>query len=583
MALREILARFGFQIDDKKIDKADKRIDGFANKLQQFGAIIAGSAIVAGVSSFVKSVQAQGDAIGKTSARLGVGTTELQRWIAAAESAGVSGEEFVVALKSLQKNAANAEAGEKGLAKTFKDLGVELTDSSGKLKDATTLMRETGLALNNLETDTERVAVSQKLMEESGFKLLTLFKGQEKGLNALLATLDEFGGGFGPQAVKASESLGDAFLKWKIASDSVRGALATQIFPALTFLITKLASGVAAVVALEKRTGLLRSVLIALGLVLGKLAVAKFAGQLLTLGRAAIVPLLKFALLVLVVDDLIALFEGRGSVIGTFIDKIFGKGTSEALVKGINDIIDAIEKGDFEGSVQKASDGLDKLGAKISKTAEKTPGLSFALFGLIGGFAEFAPAIESAVQAIAKGAGDIVLAFDDLTARARRVLADFVAEAFQVGTDFVAGLAEGILSGASVLTGALGTVLKGAVATGKDAIDSSSPAQVPADEIGKPFVEGIAMGALRAAQKASRVVAAATSVATAPAAVAAAPGGGTAGLRGGGVVFQSDIRITVEGGSASDPQIQKLRQGVRSNLQDNRRATLAALVQRGVK
>jgi len=62
--------------------------------------------------------------------------------------------------------------------------------------------------------------------------------------------------------------------------------------------------------------------------------------------------------------------------------------------------------------------------------------------------------------------------------------------------------------------------------------------------------------------------------------VSAPARGGTGGARGaGGPIFQSTINLTVNGGTATDPQIQKLRQGVRSELRDNRRATLDALTQ----
>jgi hypothetical protein len=50
-------------------------------------------------------------------------------------------------------------------------------------------------------------------------------------------------------------------------------------------------------------------------------------------------------------------------------------------------------------------------------------------------------------------------------------------------------------------------------------------------------------------------------------------------MPGGRVIFKTDINIPITGGAPGDPQITKLRQTMRRSLDDNRRATLAALRQ----
>ncbi len=97
-------------------------------------------------------------------------------------------------------------------------------------------------------------------------------------------------------------------------------------------------------------------------------------------------------------------------------------------------------------------------------------------------------------------------------------------------------------------------------------------------DIGRDNVMGLVKG--MQAQSRATLPGVAASVSQA---VPTRTGGGASALAGltarGGVVFKSDIALTVNGGSASDPQIQKLRQGVRSELRDNRRATMEALIQ----
>lgn len=579
MALREIIARFGFQFDQRGLNNAQKGITGVIGQFRAFGAVIAGSAIVRGVSNFVSDIVKTGDELGKTAKQLGLSTTQLQQWDVAARLSGASTQELNVGLRTLAKNALLAEQGSKQAAEAYDSLGVEVTDANGNLKDSNTLFRETGLALGRLENNTERTALAQQLLGRSGVKLIPLFEKGEEALDGMLAKLEEYGGGIGPEAVRLSEEAADNFLFFELASDSLKSQLAVTLLPILNQVVGGLAKLIAWVSRATENTTLFKSLLVTLGGVLGKIAIAKFGGSILKLGRAALVPLLKFALLFLVIDDLIALFEGRGSVIGKFIDKIFGKGTAKAVVdaiKGVGKAVkDVIATGDFEAFDKALEDIFGPPGADIVGDIVFTFDLVREAIGnfindvagdfnfVLSNFGEFFSQLGSDIAAAAVELGEAAL---------------------DLASSIIDGIVDGIKDGATAVVDAVKGVAKGALDGAANFIGANSPSTLAAKTIGAPIVQGVAMGALDAARAAARQTASAVQAASAltvPRALTAPARGGRpgAGVPGGGVVFKSDVRLTVQGGSASDPQIQKLRQGVRSELRDNRRATLDALTQ----
>jgi len=577
MALREIIARFGFQFDQAGLKKAQNGIGGVIGSLRTFGAVIAGSVIVRGVSNFVREVVAAGDELGKTAAQLGVGVTELQRWQKAAQFSGASAQEFNTGLRTFAKNALLAQQGSKQAADAFGMLGVDIEDASGNLKENTVLMREAGLALGKIENSTERVALAQQLFGRAGTKLLPLFAKTSEELDKLLNRVDELGGGFSENAVILAEDAADAFLDLEIATDSLKSAIAEQLLPWLSASTRRFAEWLGGITKNEAAMNSLKAIVLALGIALGKAAIAKFGASLLRLGKAAILPLLKFALLFLVVDDLIALFSGRGSVIGVFIDKIFGPGSAKSIVdaiKGIGKAVsDVVKTGDFKQFDEDLEDIFAPLGFDIVSDIVFT-------FDMIGEALDQFGAETS--EGFALISSDVVAFVKSIPGKITAGITDILVGAKELGKAIVDGIIDEILAGGKNMVKALGDTVKGAISGVKSLIESKSPSKLAAREIGKPLAEGVPMGALDAARGAARKTASAlfrASALSSPRSISA-PARGAGG--GGGptaATFTSTLNITVNGGSASDPQIQKLRQGVRSELRDNRRATLEALRQ----
>jgi hypothetical protein len=569
MALREVIARFGFEFDQAGLKRAQSGIAGVVGSLGTLGVALGAGVIVRGLANFVSDIVKAGDELGDTAAKLGVSAEALQRWRTAVDFAGGSADSLNQALFTVQKSAFEAAKGTGDAADTFKALGVSVKDQSGNLKDTETLLRESAHALAAVENGTERTALASKIFGKAAKELTPLLAEGEAGLQKYLEAIDEAGGGLSSELIANADEADKAFKRFDLALLSVKSTIAVAILPAISQMATWLGRGISEISKFAKSTGAIKSLLVALGLVLGKLAIAKFGASLLSLARAAVVPLLKFALLFLVIDDLIALFEGRGSVIGTFIDKIFGAGSAAAVVNGIKAIGAAIsgllQTGDFAAFDKALEDIFGPIGSDIVGDVVFT-------FSMIG------EEIDAALDGIGQAWDEFWSGLgDSIVSSAIGITNDVI----QLASGIVDGLVNGIKDGSTAVIDALGSVVTGAIDAAKKKLGIGSPSKVAARQVGGPFIEGIGVGALDAARNVARMTANAARIATstsAPTSISAPVRGGT-GAAMGGVVFKSDIALSVSGGSASDPQISKLRQGVRDELRDNRRATLDALHQ----
>ncbi len=578
MALREILARFGIQVDAKQLAVANTGIIGAIGSLKAFGAVIAGAAIVRGIKNFVTEIVDAGDNLGKASTQLGLSSNELQRWRFAADLAGVEGKAFDQSLRILQKNAFMAADNPTGeAAKGFKELGIEVKDASGELKPANVLMTETGVALGELDNATKRVALAQILMGRTGAKLLPLFKDGAKGLAAALAALDKFGGGLSEDLIPLAEDAQDRFTEFNAVWLSFKSRLATAVLPILNQVVAGLSKFFAAVSRALKGTNILQAALGLLGAMLGKLgfsALAKigmraFMRGLMRIARVVLIPLAKFLFLSIVIDDLITLFKGGESLIGNIIDKIFGKGSAKALIDGIKGVGSAISDLVTSGDFKKFDEDLEAIFGPPGEALVE---------GVVQIGKDFAEAWDLMIS-------DVSTAWDEFWNGLGSDLVEaaefLVKDVSDLADNIIDGLVEGLKDGASAVVKAIVDVAKGAIDAAKAVFKPGSPSKVFA-EMGEQNIEGLVMGMRNASRGAG--IAGAGAVAQAAglgASNVSAPVRGSAvgGTGSGRVIFKTEINIPITGGAPNDQQIAKLRQTMRRSLDDNRRATLAALSQ----
>jgi hypothetical protein len=319
-ALREILARFGVTFDDKALKRGTASINQAVAGLKSMAGIIGSAFIVRGLARFVGETIRMGDALDKTSQQLGLSVNQFEGLSHAAELAGVDAAAFGNSMGQIQQRALLASEGSKQAADAFRELGVDVRDASGNLKDGEQLLFEVSDGLRNMEDQNRRVGLSMILMGRSGRRLLPMLTQGSDAIREQAAESRRLTGDL-TDYVAVSVELTDTITRFRRGLMGLRAALAVVLLPiidrttrALTWLGVKIREVTEQSHAWELAMIAIGIAAVALGI---KLTIA-FAGPLLTIGLVAAAVIL----VGLAIDDLWVAIEGGDSIIGSSIDEL---------------------------------------------------------------------------------------------------------------------------------------------------------------------------------------------------------------------------------------------------------------------
>lgn len=334
----------------KELDDAAKASDDAWNDV--FSAIgsmakWAFAAASAAAAVFIGDTVQSALTIDRQSESLGMSRREIQQWQYVAEQAGVEAENFAQAVAGLSQRAVNAAQNGGEAARQFSRLGVELRDSAGNIRPTNDLMLDVADALAALPEGAERTNAAMALFGEQGRLLLPVLSRGREGVSELTGEFDALGGGLTDETIDAITESDRAFKR-----------LHTELKTALQPMVKWLAD-FATKLARNFRTWATDTSVLRVSMSLFAAGVAFLARQFVLLKAEAVATWLAtfgpvllgaaaIALLVLFVDDLITLFEGGDSIIGEFIDSLFGVGTAAEVVESLkaawNGLVETITK-----------------------------------------------------------------------------------------------------------------------------------------------------------------------------------------------------------------------------------------------
>lgn len=126
----------------KEAKEFEKTIRPSQELLKQIGTTMtaAGVVVVGSLTAMAKSAANYGDKLLEASKRTGATVQELAKLKFAAEQNGASFEDLAAGMRILARNADDASKGAKTQSATFKELGIAVTDSSGKLRPMNQLL-----------------------------------------------------------------------------------------------------------------------------------------------------------------------------------------------------------------------------------------------------------------------------------------------------------------------------------------------------------------------------------------------------------------------------------------------------------
>jgi hypothetical protein len=386
------------------------------------GAIAAGKAIADLVLEQSKLAGELVDLSNKT----GISTTRLQELKYAGDQLGTTSDTITGSLSKLIRSMGEARDKETGpLAEAFNQLGVQVTDANGNLKDSETVFAEVIDKLGQIPNETDRDVLAMQLLGKGAMELNPLIKAGSDELARLSQEAHDMGAVVSEDAVAGLETFDDqiagltdtfAGLKMKMAAAFMGNTDPKELTQDIINLVTRMADQIT-----ENGPKILDS---------GQKLLQALADGFVT-ALPAIRPKLQLMATTIgtwigehLPEILLALVEVGGVIIGAAIDvgikiiegiaqglinryKILGKqilGIGTAIVDGIwQGILNA--KADFENKIQAFFQG-------IINTAKAALGLSSpsAIFADIGANAGNSY-VNSLGAALKAGTADLQKAF----------------------------------------------------------------------------------------------------------------------------------------------------------------------------
>jgi hypothetical protein len=379
-ALREVLARFGVEVDAKKLEAFDLRVRTTVGSLkdmgkavQAVGVVAAGGLLYAGVSRLVTGLSNAVHAASDSEEAMNVlretfkenadgvvawaDVTGKQMGRAASTMRGYAGDLGALLVPMIGNREAAAE-----MSKTLSALAIDLGSFFNRADDDVLVALRAGIVgesepMRRLGSDLTEASLNAFALA-NGMKQITKSttpaeKIQLRFAKIMADTADKQGdaartaNGF----ANASKALSE---QWKTLSETA-GSL---LLPAVTLVVRGLrsmVSGANSFLEAARQSRVFEVAAAILGRTLGMRVLPMLARGFRALIPAIralwpvlapiVIPIAKFIALTLVVDELITAFEGGSTVIGDFVDGLFGIGTTQEVLDGLRAVWDDIYMG----------------------------------------------------------------------------------------------------------------------------------------------------------------------------------------------------------------------------------------------
>lgn len=424
------------------------------------------------------------DDIATMSVVTGLSTDALQEYKYMAGLVDTSLETITGSLTKLTSNMYAAKGGTGAAAEVFKQLGVEILDANGELRDSEDVFGDVLEALGKMTNETERDAMAMKIFGKSAKDLNPLIAAGADGVAALREEAHKMGYVLDEEALSSLLSVSDAMERMKNLTQTVKNQLAAALAPVIEEVAQKI-TVIIEKIDWEKLADMIGNIInflldhykavgVALMAIAAGFAAISIASSPLTMLVAAIVGVIT------VITLLWTKCEGFRNFILDFVEGI------KVIANGIKTGVEAIV-GFFK-------DQIDFVISIIEAVKN-------AVVAMRDFFVSAGEKIRSAVDGIRdkiSSFGQKVLEIKDTIVNGLTTAFNFIAElpskAFQIGKDLVTGLWNGITSKITWLIEKIKGFCSDALGAIKKFFGIASPSKVMRDQVGRMIMAGWGLG-----------------------------------------------------------------------------------------
>lgn len=244
VTIRELLVRFGLDVDDDKLDAFDAGLEAAKGHAQDLVGALVKAATAAAALAAAALYQANATAqsaltIERQAAALGLTTDAYQELAYATGKYGVEANDLADAFGQISQLAGQAAGGSQQTADAFAQLGISLDDIRASTPEQ--LFTQIADGLSTVDDATTRLSLAGTLLGEDLSKKLgpLLIKGS-KGLAALREEAHALGVVMSEENIVAARELSDRTAKLSGVVTSLRTEIGLALIPGLVRVADKL-------------------------------------------------------------------------------------------------------------------------------------------------------------------------------------------------------------------------------------------------------------------------------------------------------------------------------------------------------
>lgn len=343
MIVRELIAKLGLKTDKQSFDRAEKRMSDTKDLLQRIGGFVTVGLVAVGFRNVINLASDANETLNVLNAAFGKNEESVKQWASTfGKEAGRSqyqmrelAGQLGAILNPLMENNADAAA---EMSTRLSSLAVDLgsfynaTDDEALIALRSAIvgeaepMKRFGVVM--LEANLAAFALEQGITKN--IKTMSMAEKTQLRYNFLIGKTALAHG----DAAKTSEGFANASKGLLGGLRDLATAVGLKLLPGVEFIVNSIKRGVAVFTEWAEKSNILEAALIVLGAIIAKVAISaaiSWGPAILALGKWG----LAIAAAVLVLDDFLTFLEGGDSVIGRFIDSIWGPGSASAAVEGL--------------------------------------------------------------------------------------------------------------------------------------------------------------------------------------------------------------------------------------------------------
>ena len=232
----------------KEVTDLGKAADKTGGHTLKMGDIIKANLISAAIingikqlASAIKDIAMQSisaaDEIAAFAGQTGFSTDEIQKWQYVGKGLDVELETITGSISKLTRAMTSAKDGAGAQSDAFKELGVAVVGSDGKLRDSKTVMLEAFNALNKVGNETERDSLALILFGKSALELNPLIKAGSAEINKLSKAAEKNGAIMSKATIEGLDQFKDSTEMLNQEIQAMTGELMVELMPAFNELI----------------------------------------------------------------------------------------------------------------------------------------------------------------------------------------------------------------------------------------------------------------------------------------------------------------------------------------------------------